>query len=125
MNPPLSYISPKAAVKPSPIAGRGLFAVEPIRQGEIVCIKGGHIFDSKKLREISARLGPAEIQIEDDLFIGPVHEEEREGCMIFSNHSCAPNSRKVITGQDWRKKELQDKYRGFMSAYLQRKIDTS
>jgi uncharacterized protein len=168
MNPPLSYISPKAAVKPSPIAGRGLFAVEPIRQGEIVCIKGCHIFDSKKLREISARLGPAEIQIEDDLFIGPVHEEEREGCMIFSNHSCAPNigvlgqivfvamrnitpgeelthdwattdddsyemechcnaveCRKVITGQDWRKKELQDKYRGFMSAYLQRKIDTS
>jgi SET domain-containing protein len=40
MNPPLSYISPKAAVKPSPIAGRGLFALEPIRQGEIVCIPG-------------------------------------------------------------------------------------
>jgi hypothetical protein len=31
----------------------------------------------------------------------------------------------VITGQDWRKKELQDKYRGFMPAYLQRKIDAS
>jgi hypothetical protein len=32
----LSYLSPKAAVKSSPIQGGGLFAVEPIRQGEIV-----------------------------------------------------------------------------------------
>ena len=40
-------------------------------------------------------------------------------------HCNAVECRKVITGQDWRKKELQDKYRGFMSAYLQRKIDTS
>ena len=34
----------------------------------------------------------------------------------------APNCRKIITGQDWRKKELQEKYRGFMSWYLQEKI---
>ena len=30
----------------------------------------------------------------------------------------AVNCRKVITGQDWRKPELQEKYRGFMSRYL-------
>lgn len=87
----LSYISPKAAVKESPIHGRGLFAVESIEEGEIVCAKGGHIFDRERLREISARLGPAEIQLAEDLFIGPLCEEEREGSMIFSNHSCEPN----------------------------------
>ena len=89
--PNLSYISPKAAVRPSPIQGRGLFAVEPFARGEVVCVKGGHIFDRRKLEELAPRLGPAEIQIGEDLFIGPVEEAEREGSMIFSNHSCEPN----------------------------------
>ena len=87
----LSYISPKAAVRPSPIHGRGLFAVEPIARGEVVCVKGGHFFDRRRLEELTPRLGPAEIQIGEDLFIGPVEEAEREGSMIFSNHSCEPN----------------------------------
>src|SRR5262245_18626232 len=161
----LSYLSPKVAVKPSPIQGRGLFAIESIPSGEIVCVKGGHIFGRSKLRKLAPKLGTAEIQIADNLFIGPVNEEEREGSMIFSNHSCDPNigvqgqivfvamrdiaageelthdwamtdddayemechcgaanCRKVITGQDWKRKDLQQKYLGFMSWYLQRKI---
>jgi SET domain-containing protein len=36
----LSYRSPKTVVKESQIHGRGLFAREPIAQGEIVAIKG-------------------------------------------------------------------------------------
>ena len=162
---PLSYFSPKVIVKPSAIQGKGLFAAESIREGEIVCVKGGHIFTRQRLREVNVMLGPAEIQLADDLFIGPLTSEEREGSMLFSNHSCDPNigvrgqiifvamrdieaeeelthdwattdddvyeikcectganCRKVITGQDWRKKELQEKYRGFMSWHLQQKI---
>jgi SET domain-containing protein len=161
----LSYISPKAAVKESSIQGRGLFAVEKIEEGEIVCVKGGHIFDRERLREVSARLGPAEIQVDTDLFIGPLHEDEREGSMIFSNHSCEPNlgvrgqiifvamrqiepgeelthdwamtddddysmecrcgaksCRRMITGKDWRKPELQERYSGYISWYLAEKI---
>ncbi|MFY9555606.1 MAG: SET domain-containing protein-lysine N-methyltransferase [Blastocatellia bacterium] len=166
--PNLSYISPKAAVKESSIQGRGLFAIEMISKGEIVCIKGGNIFDRRTLLEVSKTLGPAEIQIGDDFFIGPLSEEEREGSMIFSNHSCEPNigvqgqivfvamrdirageelthdwattdndtyemecqcgaatCRKVITGQDWRRRDLQQKYAGYMSWYLVEKIRTS
>ena len=161
----LSYISPKAAVKESSIQGRGLFAIESIKRGEIVCIKGGHIFNRETLEQITERLGPAEIQIGEDLFIGPLNEEEREGSMIFSNHSCdpnigvqgqivfvalrdiaageelthdwattdddtyemecqcrAPNCRKVITGQDWRRRDLQEKYAGYMSWHLTQKM---
>lgn len=164
--PNLSYLSPKATVKPSPIQGRGLFAVEPIQKGEIVCVKGGAIFDRQTLNQVSELLGPAEIQIAEDLFIGPLHEVEREGSMIFSNHSCEPNigvqgqivfvamrdilageelthdwattdddsyemqcncgaetCRRVLTGQDWRRQDLQEKYRGYMSWYLQEKIE--
>ena len=114
------------------------------------------------------QLGPAEIQIGEDLFIGPTTSEEREGSMIFSNHSCEPNigvqgqivfvalrdiaageelthdwattdddsyelqcncgattCRGTITGQDWRKPELQEKYRGWFSWYLAEKIGNS
>ena len=163
--PSLSYISPKALVRESAIHGKGLFAVEPIKQGEIVCVKGGHIFDREKLAEVARVLGPAEIQITNDLFIGPLTEQDRDGSMIFSNHSCEPNigvqgqivfvalrdiqageelthdwattdddvyemeckcdtpsCRRVITGQDWRRKDLQEKYAGYMSWYLMEKI---
>jgi SET domain-containing protein len=90
--PPSSYRSPKTAVRESNIQGRGLFAIADIAKDEIVAIKGGHIISHEQLRELMPRLGPAEIQIADDLFIGPVTEAEREGSMIFSNHSCEPTS---------------------------------
>jgi SET domain-containing protein len=161
----LTHLSPKVVVKASAIHGRGLFAREPIGRGEIVCVKGGHVFDRRRLAELQPELGPAEIQIAPDLFIGPVRAAEREGSMIFSNHSCEPNigvqgqivfvamrdvaageelthdwamtdddsyemacscgaptCRRVITGQDWRRPELQQKYGDYMSWYLLRKI---
>ena len=161
----LSYISPKAAVRESPIHGRGLFAVEPIAAGEVVCVKGGYVFDRETLRSMPGWYRAAEIQVAEDLFIGPVEEGEREGSMVFSNHSCEPNvgvrgqvvfvamraieageelthdwattddddyelecrcgapgCRKLVTGQDWRRPDLQRKYRGYFSSYLADKI---
>src|SRR5215471_4994604 len=88
----LSYRSPKTEVRESKIHGRGLFAAADIAKDEIVAVKGGHIVDRKILRErITPRLGPVEIQIDDDLFIAPVTKEERESSMLYSNHSCDPN----------------------------------
>jgi uncharacterized protein len=100
----------------------------------------------------------AEITIAEDLFIGPLNQAEREGSIVFSNHSCEPNMgvqgqiifvamrhieageeltrdwamtdddddemerkcgatscRKRVTGQDWRRQNLQEKYRGYLS----------
>ena len=164
--PNLSYISPKAAIKNSPIHGKGLFASESIAKGEIVCVKGGYIFDRQRLRSMPEWYQAAEIAIAEDLFIGPLNEDEREGSMVFSNHSCEPNIgmqgqivfvamrhieageelthdwamtdddddemackcgaasyRKRITGQDWRREDLQEKYRGYLSWYLVEKIN--
>jgi len=161
----LSYLSPKTEVRKSPIHGKGLFAIAPIAKDEIVCVKGGYIFNRQTLNAVAPSLGPAEIQIGDDLFIGPLRQEDRDGSMIFSNHSCDPNigvqgqiiyvalrdirpgeelthdwattddddyemtcrcgaanCRGVITGQDWRKPELQEKYRGYISWYLTEKM---
>ena len=89
---PLSYLSPKTKVRESKIHGRGLFAIADITKNEIVAVKGGHIVDRKTLREkITPRFGPVEIQIDDDLFIAPVTEDERELSMLYLNHSCDPN----------------------------------
>lgn len=163
--PNASYRSPKTGVGPSPIHGRGLFARAAIARGEIVAVKGGVVFDRAARSAIETRLGPAEIQVTDDLFIGPATEADRDGAMIFSNHSCDPNigvqgqivfvamrdiavgeelthdwamtdddtyemacrcgarqCRGTITGQDWRLPDLQARYRGYMSWYLERKI---
>lgn len=161
----LTHLSSKTIVKESSIHGRGLFARAPIAAGEIVCIKGGHVSSRDILKVLQPRLGPAEIQIGEDLFIGPTEDHEREGSMIFSNHSCEPNigvkgqivfaamrdiaageelthdwamtdddsyelacrcgaanCRVTITGKDWKKPELQEKYRGWFSWYLAEKI---
>ena len=162
----MSYRSPKTEVRESKIHGHGLFAVADIAKDEIVAIKGGHIVDRKTLREkITPALGPVEIQIDDDLFIAPVTEEERELSMLYSNHSCEPNlgvrgeitfvamhdirageelthdwamtddddysvecncgaanCRKILTGKDWQRADLQKRYTGYFSAYLARKI---
>jgi uncharacterized protein len=167
-NPAGSWLSPKTRVASSAIQGRGLFAAEPIPAGEVIAIKGGAIFGRAELARIASALGSAEIQIGEDLFIGPVREEDREGSMIFSNHSCDPNigvrgqivfvtlrdvaageelthdwamtddddgrmecrcgssvCRGIVTGKDWQKPELQERYGAFMSSYLQEKIARS
>ena len=87
----LTYRSPKTEVKPSPIQGRGLFARDAIRCGEIVAVKGGHVLPASVWRELERTLGPAEIQIAEDLVIAPVTEAERDGAMLYTNHSCDPN----------------------------------
>ena len=155
-------------MKESAIHGQGLFACEPIAKGEIVCVKGGYIFDRQTLNSMPEWFRAAEIQIGPDLFIGPVAEHEREGSMVFSNHSCEPNigvqgqivfvalrdiaageelthdwattddddyemeckcgaatCRGIVTGKDWQRPELQEKYRGHISLYLLEKIRAS
>ena len=116
--------------------------------------------------EVGRRLGPSEIQVTEDLFIGPVTQAEREGGMMHLNHSCEPNlglqgqiafvamrdiaadeeltfdyamtddepyemecncgapsCRRVITGHDWMKSELQRRYDGYFSWFIQRRLD--
>ena len=162
----ISYLSPKTEVRESNINGLGLFAITDITKDEIAAVKGGRIVDRKTLREkITPRFGSVEIQIDDDLFIAPVTDEERDVSMLYSNHSCdpnlgvrgeitfvamrdirageelthdwattdddnysleckcgAPNCRKIVTGKDWQRPELQRRYAGYFSAYLARKI---
>jgi len=77
--------------------GRGLFAKASITRGQIVAVKGGYILDSRQWAELEPQLGAAEIQISESLFVAPVGTEHRDGSMLYTNHSCAPNI--AIQGQ--------------------------
>jgi hypothetical protein len=164
----LTWFSPKVEKRQSPIEGRGLFARAPIKKGEVVVVKGGYILTQDQRDEIGKKLGPSEIQITEDLFIGPAAADEREGGMMHLNHSCEPNlgiqgqivyvalrdiaideelsfdyamnddepyemtcrcgtasCRGTITGRDWRRPELQRKYDGYFSWFIQRRIDAA
>jgi hypothetical protein len=153
--------------RPSGIDGRGLFAKEPIAKGDIVVVKGGYVMTTAQRNRLSESMGPAEIQIAEDLHIGPTTPADREGGMMHLNHSCEPNlglqgqivfvalrdiardeeltcdyamtdddphdtmechcgsasCRGMVTGSDWQKADLQRKYDGYFSWYIQRRID--
>jgi SET domain-containing protein len=93
----LTYRAPTTEVRASPIHGKGLFAREDIRAGDIVAVKGGHVLTGAEWAPLREELGPAEIQISDDLFIAPARPAERDGGMLYTNHSCEPNI--AIQGQ--------------------------
>lgn len=161
-----SWFSPKTEKRTSPIEGRGLFARHAISGGEVVAVKGGAIMDSAAFARVRHDVSPAEIQIEDDLYIAPRTPAEVEASLLCLNHSCRPNvgvrgqitfvamhdiaagseltidyamidgdpaermhcacgapeCRTVITGNDWRLPELQRRYAGYFSRYLQERF---
>ena len=143
-----------------------MFAKEPLSKGEIVVVKGGSVMTKIQRDKVEEQLGPAEIQVTEDLFIGPTTRIEREGGMMHLNHSCEPNlgvqgqivfvalrniregeeltfdyamtddepyemqcncgaptCRRVLTGLDWMKKEIQQRYDGYFSWFIQRRVD--
>lgn len=163
-----SWITPKAIKgAESTIAGRGLVALEPIRKGEVVAVKGGHIVSTATLQSRPDRLQSSDVQITDDLHLVALTDEEYESVMLFLNHSCEPNvgfggnvvlvamrdieageelatdyalfddyegsmdcqcgrplCRGRVDGRDWMRSDLQERYRGYFSWYLERRIWT-
>ena len=171
-----SWINPRIEVGDAGPKGKGLFAKEAIKQGEIIVIAGGQIvpddffgsppFDVWNNICFSVEKGfsicPSDLDI-----------ERREGVFMM-NHSCepncglggqitfvamrdiqrgeeltfdyamtdgdfrgmhkesmnqwgddiecfcgSPNCRRIITGDDWKRKDLQEKYKGYFMPYIQ------
>jgi hypothetical protein len=157
-----SWFSAKVEKRTSPIQGRGLFARAPNAAGETVAVKGGAIMDAAAFALVRDEVSPAEIQIEDDLYIAPRSPADVEANILCLNHSCDPNvgvrgqitfvamrdvpagaeltidyamidgnpdermacacgardCRGMITGDDWRRPELQRRYARYFSRYI-------
>ena len=63
----LTYFSPKTEKRGSDVEGSGLFASESISKGDIVVVKGGYVMTKEQRDQVERRMGPAEIQVTDDL----------------------------------------------------------
>jgi SET domain-containing protein len=86
-----SGFNPKTEKRISATHGRGLFARLPIPAGEIVAVKGGAIMDFAEFALVRDQVSPAQIQIEDHLYIAPRSAEEVDANILCLNHSCDPN----------------------------------
>jgi len=84
-----SYLTPKATVGLSRIAGKGIIAGEPIAEGEIVAVWGGHLITWGEMQELPAAVREHPVQIWHNLFVGPRTAEEVEP-VDYMNHSCEP-----------------------------------
>lgn len=68
--------APKTEKRPGGIEGRGLCATAPMAQGESVVVKGGDVMTTAQRHTIAETLGPAALQIADDLPLGPTTPAE-------------------------------------------------
>ena len=150
------WLHPSVEVRPSAIAGHGLFATARVPAGTLVARLGGRLVDSAVMRELIAAAGAGRsayvdtITVLDDLHLvlpprrpigfgnhscdpalwhdGPfmlvARRDIAEGAEITVDYatqtaedgfsivcSCgSPSCRGIVTGDDWRRADLQERY---------------
>ena len=125
-----SVLSPKVEVRTNSLNGKGIFAKESIKAGEIVFIKGGHILTRDKI--YSSGVINSYFPISDEYFLAAQNKDEEltvDYAFIdnedysFKCTCGSTNCRGTITGFDWKIKELQEKYYDYFAKYLKDKIN--
>lgn len=90
-----SYITDKVKVFRSGIHQRGVFAVRPIKKGEVISVWGGFIITQKEFNGLSGKIFKAienyAIKVADGFYLvsskkGGLEDDD------FFNHSCNPNA---------------------------------
>ncbi len=91
--PPAScWLHPAVEVRPSPIAGRGLFAGVDLPAGTVVSRLGGRLVDTAELRRRLADADAGLAPYVDTIVVGPDrHLLVESGENRFGNHGCDPN----------------------------------
>jgi len=92
--PPAScWLHPSVAVRPSPIAGRGLFATEDLAGGTVVSRLGGRLVDAPELRRLIEESASGRAPYVDSIVVAQDRHLVLEpgGDNRFGNHSCDPN----------------------------------
>jgi len=166
---PQTWVDPRIEFRRSRISDNGMFAREPIKKGEPVCIVGGIVMTDEEFAAFqAAHRNYNSIQIDDHLHLVEDPEVTRnlEGSM---NHSCdssawmgddatlvarrdiepgevvtidyalfttqsnwmldtrcrcgSPDCRRIITGDDWRREDVQERYRNHFSPFINRRIE--
>jgi len=84
-----SRLSDKVEIRINALNGKGIFANEDIKRGEVVFIKGGHILKREEL--FSSKVINSYFPLNDEYFLGAKSPEEEEAIKLYENHSCNPN----------------------------------
>ena len=91
--PPHEWINSRIEIRPSPVAGRGMFARAPIRAGETVIVWGGWVCTAEDVA--AGRVAPrSTVYIGEDTFLGArvgEYDRERDDRGDFINHACDSN----------------------------------
>ncbi|SDK68543.1 hypothetical protein SAMN05421874_11044 [Nonomuraea maritima] len=80
-----SWLSPDVRPAPSPIHDIGLFAMAPIREGEVVMRFGGRVIDDTTLASLVPPYSSLTVDEGVHLLLDPGHP------VRYGNHSCDPN----------------------------------
>lgn len=83
-----TFINPKVEIRNSEIAGKGMFAKEKIRAGEVVIKWGGEFFTTEEIKDKDKK-DFLIIQIDEDLWSIEKKGEYEDD--YFINHSCDSN----------------------------------
>ena len=83
--PDACWLTASAEVRPSPIAGLGLFAARPIAEADGVMRLGGQVIDAAALAALTSPYSSVALDEGEHLLIDPAHP------VRYGNHSCAPN----------------------------------
>lgn len=166
---PQTWRDPRIEIRESRISGDGMFAREPFRKGETVCLIGGAVLTDSEFTDFQAMHALYSfIQIDENLYL--VEDLEEAGFVYASmNHSCDSSTwmaddvtlvarrdietgeeitvdyalfttqshwmldhrcrcgsaycRRIITGDDWRQEDVQERYRGHFSPFINRRIE--
>jgi len=84
-----SILSKKIAIREGAKHKIGMFAIENIKIGEVVFIKGGHILRREEV--FSTGVINSYHPIDDEFYLGATNEHEEDKIKLFVNHSCNPN----------------------------------
>ena len=110
-----TWYDPRLVLGPSPVHGQGLFAADAFAAGELVMEWGGTAY---RVSDVAAGRVPPGISYaivdEDVLLAGPV------GCQCGT-----AECRGTVTGSDWQKPALRQRYRGHFLPFIERRIAAS
>lgn len=84
---PTSFLSPKLEGR-AVSYGRGIFARQDIRTGEVLAVWGGAVTTGPRFRSLPSEMRQISVQVEEDLYLVP----GVEGAAEWFNHSCSPNA---------------------------------
>lgn len=83
------WLDPRLEVRPSALHGHGMFAREPLGEGEVALVWGGTLYSAAEIR--AGKADPSSVsQLGEDLFLGdPIDAPAGEDYCL--NHSCDSN----------------------------------